>query len=111
VTDIGRFKKKQLNTLNGGSTGICGSKRQSETQSESEIMNVIDKMMLTEFIFSRIQEFLTQGNSYTHLNNLLNVTRKLQSLKHSKFCWKLNREYSLKYYSDFDYKAIRNIFN
>jgi hypothetical protein len=38
-------------------------------------------------------------------NYLLNVSKKLQNLKNSKFYWSLNEEYSLKYYNDIDYKT------
>jgi hypothetical protein len=71
-------------------------KNVKKNDSESERMNdmielpVFEKMMLTEF---------------TDMNYLLNVSRSLRDLKHSKFYWKVNRDYSLKYYMDVNYKA------
>jgi hypothetical protein len=64
-------------------------------------LSIFDKMILSEFLFQHLQELFT----CTDLNNSFNVSRKLQILKRSKFCWKMNREYSLKYHKDTNYRA------
>jgi hypothetical protein len=66
-------------------------------------VTVFDRMMLTEFLFDIVAEYLISCS--IDLNNLLNVSRNLRQLKHSKFYWKLNKVYSLQYYMDIDYKA------
>jgi Leucine-rich repeat (LRR) protein len=74
----------------------------------------LKKMMLTEFIFQQVQEFLTYPyilvygkypDNVSDINKLLNVSRNMQSLKYSEFYWKLKRQYSLKYYMDIDFKT------
>lgn len=57
-----------------------------------------DTTFSTNELFQQIQDFLNCSN--TSMNNLLNVSRKFQILKRTKFYWNLNRKYSAKYYNN-----------
>jgi hypothetical protein len=97
----------------------CERKGKSESESESDErendseneggmkknatkITVFEKMMLSDFIFQNLQEFLSYP--YTELNNSLTVSRNFRDLKRSIFYWKLNKEYSLKYFMDTNYR-------
>ena len=56
---------------------------------------------LPQDLYSCIQE-------YTNINPLLNTTKKLSDVKYELHYWKLNKEYSLKYY---DCGEFRNRIN
>jgi hypothetical protein len=47
-------------------------------------------------------------DSNPHTNNLLNASKSFQIMKKSKYYWKLNKEYSLMYYLDSDFRRRLN---
>jgi hypothetical protein len=53
------------------------------------------KVILNDLIFQQLNELLNETNIGT--NNLLNVSKKFESLKKEHFYFKLNRKYSLTY--------------
>ena len=61
-------------------------------------MNILH---LPQDLYSCIQE-------YTNINPLLNTTKKLSDVKYELYYWKLNKEYSLKYYDDSKFRDIVN---
>jgi hypothetical protein len=61
-------------------------------------ITVFENIILTEFIFQQLQEFLLA--EHTDINNLLNASRHFRDLKKTFFYWKLNKEYCLRYYDD-----------
>jgi hypothetical protein len=71
------------------------------------------RVIFEDCIFQQIQDFLGYTDmfkfvSYTDTNNLLNVSIRFQTIKKAKYYWKLNKEYSLKYHDDEDFKIRLN---
>jgi hypothetical protein len=60
------------------------------------------KIILDGLLFQEIKEFLDQTNSST--NNLLNVSREFKELKKDHFYCKMNKKYSLIYYTSSPYR-------
>jgi hypothetical protein len=62
-----------------------------------------ERMILTEFLFLEVQEYLDYPN--ININNILNVSRKFHDIKKLYCYWKLNKQYSIEYYSNDIYRA------
>jgi hypothetical protein len=59
--------------------------------------NYLDKVFAIDVLFQQIKDFLNCSN--TSMNNILNASKKIQTLKSTKFYWNLSRKYSAKYYN------------
>jgi len=53
-------------------------------------------------------EIYRQIQSYTNINALLNSSKQFKRDKYEVYYWKLNKEYSLKYYNDMDFRGTIN---
>jgi hypothetical protein len=78
-----------------------------ETNATTNINNMTHTTLFYEIIldgllFREIKELL--NNTYGGSNNLLSVSRKFQQLKKANLCFKLNRQYSITYYSSSSYR-------
>jgi hypothetical protein len=76
----------------------------SEMKTVNDKLTLFDRFMLTEFLFQELQEYLSYRYTHTDMNNILNVSRNLASIKKSNFYWKLKQKFSLEYYFD-NYKT------
>ncbi len=69
----------------------------------SNVKTILVRMILTEFIFRQVQEYLDHNK--TDINNISNVSREFQEIKRSNFYWKLNKGRSLAYCNDGTFKS------
>jgi hypothetical protein len=82
------------------SVSVSGSGNHGSVESKSRIdHNIIishaaslwDRIILTDSLFEELKCFL----SYDGINNLLNASRKYQSVKKVWYYWKMNKKYSM----------------
>jgi hypothetical protein len=82
-------------------TVLKGGSIQIESQTH---MNLFEKLIFNDCIFQQIQDFIR----YTDTNKLLNASSRFKMIKKSKYYWKLNKEYSLKYYKNGEFRTRLN---
>jgi hypothetical protein len=73
-------------------------------KNENKTTSLFDEVIFNDCIFQQIQDF----PGYSVTNNVLNLSKKFIIMKKSKYYWKLNREYSVNYCSDADFKLKLN---
>lgn len=101
------------NSIIGDSSDIMGdSNDRLSNGNSSDIISSFEKMMLIDCIYQQVEEYLDDTSSElykkkknTDANSILNVSKKFNDMKSSNYYLKLNREYSLEYHSNADYKS------
>jgi hypothetical protein len=86
---------------------------QNSLERMTPFMVLFVRVIFEDCVFQQIRDFLGYTDmfkfvSYTDTNNLLNVSVRFQTIKKAKYYWKLNKEYSLKYHDDEDFKIRLN---
>jgi hypothetical protein len=66
------------------------------TSTNNGTSNLIDTTVLVGLLLEQLQGYV----DYNSINNLLNVSKEYRLVKKANYYWKLNKEYSLKYYNE-----------
>jgi hypothetical protein len=72
-----------------------------EVANEAIVAILFDKVIFNDCVFQELQEYLGDRNT----NTLLDLSKKCQVVKKSKYYFRLTRECSLKYHKDIEYRT------
>jgi hypothetical protein len=94
--EVNRCKNNYDNSVNND----------KQTIADIRDISLFSKTILNDLVFEKIRGFLDNKNR--DVNNLLKGSRNFKMMKMAKFHWKLNYEYSWKYYIDNSFKSNLN---